>query len=205
MMRTSMNCGRGLDGDGVRRELVLAPTSSPRVFRQQDSYREHTSTTHIGNAMGQSLPPVLCFEGKLLDADIAEQVSQWDEHALYGVQENGYFTNSHTLQLLQHIDQHAVKARPLLLILDGAKGHIDLDAAQFAVKRRIRILLLPSNCTHFLQVADVSVFVRSSITGNRSASGSSWREPFPRPVLISASSARTLFASSGCMGSCSDA
>jgi hypothetical protein len=148
----------GLDGDGARRELVLAPTNSPRVFRQQDSYREHTSITHIGSAVGQSLPPVVCFEGKLLDADIAEQVSHWNEHALYGVQENGYFTNSHTLQLLQHIDQHAVKARPLLLILDGAKGHIDLDAALFAVKQRINMLLLPSNCTHFLQVADVSVF-----------------------------------------------
>ena len=148
----------GLDGDGARRELVLAPTNSPRVFRQQDSYREHTSITHIGNAAGQSLPPVICLEGKFHDADIAEQITRWDERALYGMQENGYFTISHTLQLLRHIDQHAVKKRPLLLILDGASGHIDLDTAQYAVAHRIDILVLPSNCTHFLQVADVSVF-----------------------------------------------
>jgi hypothetical protein len=148
----------GLDGDGARRELVLAPTNSPRVFRQQDSYREHTSITHIGNAAGQSLAPIVCFEGKLLDADIGRQMHEWNEDAIFGVQENGYFTSDHTLRLLQHIDQHAVKARPLLLILDGASGHIDIEAAQFAIQHEIDILLLPSNCTHFLQVADVSVF-----------------------------------------------
>jgi hypothetical protein len=54
----------GFDGDGARRATVLAPTNMQRPAQVQDSYREHTSLLHIGNAAGDSLPMIWVFKGK---------------------------------------------------------------------------------------------------------------------------------------------
>jgi DDE superfamily endonuclease len=78
--------------------------------------------------------------------------------ALVGVQESGYFIGENFLRVLQHIDQYAVSARPLLFIVDGCKGHIDLTAIDYARSKQINLLCLPSQTTHILQVADVALF-----------------------------------------------
>ena len=43
------------------------------------------------------------------------------------LQESGYFTAEMTLGVMQHFVKHATQQRPLLL-LDGAKIHIELEA-----------------------------------------------------------------------------
>ena len=134
------------------------PTGAARVLQQADSYREHTSLTHIANALGESLPAIVCFQGKAHDVALAVQMAKWDPRAAQAAQENGYFTGEHTLLMLQHCLRHVVATRPLVLILDGAGVHLAHDAAQFASENKVHVPLLPSNCTHFQQVADVSVF-----------------------------------------------
>jgi hypothetical protein len=54
----------GLDGDGARRAKVVVPKGTKRPAQQQDSYREHTSLLHIGNAAGDSLPIIMMFKCK---------------------------------------------------------------------------------------------------------------------------------------------
>lgn len=44
------------------------------------------------------------------------------------------------------------------MIIDGAKAHCSLDALQYAVDHGIHILCLPPHTSHFLQVADLSIF-----------------------------------------------
>lgn len=146
----------GFDGDGARRATVLAPTNMQRPAQVQDSYREHTSLLHIGNAAGDSLPMIWVFKGKRgIDEEIVQQLP---DDAAFGVQEKGYFIGDHFIQVLAHIDKHAVSVRPLLLIIDGAKGHLGVEAVEFAVQKQINILCLPSNLTHLLQVADIALF-----------------------------------------------
>lgn len=148
----------GLDGDGARREEVLAPTGTRRVFQKLESYREHTSILHVGNAAGISHPPVIIFKGKKLDADVGAQIAEHDPQAMYGAQENGYFLAEHSLQILVHFEKYLCASRPVLLIMDGAHCHIDRATAEFALSKQIHILLLPAHTTHILQVADVSLF-----------------------------------------------
>ena len=85
-------------------------------------------------------------------------MEEYSPLSAYGAQENGYFTAGHTLPLLQQIVKYAVAQRPLLLIMDGASGHVDGASRDYAVSKDIHILLLPSHCTHLLQVADVAIF-----------------------------------------------
>ena len=148
----------GLRGDGSRTETVIVPRGARRVYRKSVGYYEHTSLLHIGNAIGDSLPSVWIFKGAKLDIDLAQQVEQFSPLSTCGTQENGYFTAGHSLSVLHHFVTHAVKARPLLLIMDGASGHIDAATIDYAANNNIQLLLLPSHCTHLLQVADVGVF-----------------------------------------------
>jgi hypothetical protein len=149
----------GLDGDGSRVLRVLAPKGMKRPSNQQDSYREHTSLLHIANAAGTTLPMIVMFKGKdKVDAEAVAQLAELAPDALWGTQESGYFIGEQFMQVLQHFEKHATTQRPLLFIMDGAKGHVEEQAAQWAIARDIHILLLPSNLTHLLQVADVSLF-----------------------------------------------
>jgi hypothetical protein len=149
----------GLDGDGSRTPRVLAPVGMKRPSQQQDSYREHTSFLHIANAAGTTLPMIVIFKGKeKADLESIQQLAQLAPDAQWGAQENGYFIGEHFMDVLAHFEKHATAKRPLLFIMDGAKGHVDDLAAQWARERDIHILLLPSNLTHLLQVADLSVF-----------------------------------------------
>lgn len=145
----------GLDGDGGRRPTVLAQGGAQRVTQQLDSYREHTSLMHIGNAAGESLPIIFIFKGKQIDQAV---IPLLPSDALVGAQENGYFIGQHFLRVLQHLDRHGCQQRPLLFIIDGAKGHLDLAAIDFARSKQIHLLCLPAQTTHILQVADVSLF-----------------------------------------------
>jgi hypothetical protein len=43
----------GLDGDGARCPSVIVQRGAARVTQELDSYREHTSLMHIGNAAGK--------------------------------------------------------------------------------------------------------------------------------------------------------
>jgi len=149
----------GLDGDGSRVQHVIVPTNTSRVYRKGSSYREHTSITHTGNGKGESLPSMFMFKGKKqIDSVLVQQMEEYAPKSLYGIQENGYFTGVNTCDMLRHLDKHSLSPRPLLLIMDGATGHLDTEAAELAKTLNIDILLLPSHTTHILQVADVSIF-----------------------------------------------
>jgi hypothetical protein len=149
----------GLDGDGSRTPRVLAPVGMKRPSQQQDSYREHTSLLHIANAAGTTLPMIVIFKGKeKADLECIQQLAELAPDAQWGAQESGYFIGEHFMDVLSHFEKHATSKRPLLFIMDGAKAHVDDRASQWAKSRDIHILLLPSNLTHLLQVADLSVF-----------------------------------------------
>ena len=134
------------------------PKGIGRVYRNSFGFYEHVSILHIGNAIGDSLPPVWIFKGSAHDGDLADDFAAFCGDAVYGTQKNGYFTSDHFLSVLQHLVRHAVKTRPILFILDGASSHINEESLQYAKAHDINILLLPSHTTHLLQVADVAVF-----------------------------------------------
>ena len=145
----------GLHGDGALRSRVLVPVGMKRVKTPKSRTQTHIGVMHIGSAKGDTLPPVMVFEGAWT---YNHHVDALPKDALIGMQENGHFIGLHMIQVLQHIVKHAVAARPLLFIVDGASSHIDWDAILYAQKELIDILCLPANMTHKLQVADVALF-----------------------------------------------
>lgn len=118
-------------------------------------YSSHTSFLCIGNAAGESLPPIVIHKGERIDADKAQSLPS---KALIGCHATGYFIKEHFIQVLQHLNQHRTTTLPILFIIDGAKTHIDLAAIEYAIEHQIHILCIPAHTSHILQVHDVSVF-----------------------------------------------
>lgn len=147
----------GLDGDGARRKRVMAPTGARRVLSRGKTYEEHTSILNICSADGSCLPPAFVFKGDPAKIDPII-VSQLPPHSRYAQQVNGYFLKSHFIGVLEHLVAHAAAARPLLLVVDGCKAHVDLNALNYAIENNIHIVFLPAYSTHLLQVADIGLF-----------------------------------------------
>ena len=77
----------------------------------------------------------------------------------YGLSDNGWVdTELFKGWLTDHFIEHAVGARPILLLMDGHSSHFQPDIIQFARQYNIIMFCLPPHMTHESQPLDVSVF-----------------------------------------------
>jgi hypothetical protein len=114
----------GFDGIGIPRQVVTF-TDAKSVKVLTPAYRDHCSMLAFVNASGQSLPPLFVFKAN------GDVLAHAPPGSACNVQKSGYFTSQMTLPVMQHFAQHAVATRPLLLLLDGAKIHIELEALKW--------------------------------------------------------------------------
>lgn len=77
----------------------------------------------------------------------------------YGLSDSGWITSElFEAWLCEHFVQHAVSARPLLLLLDGHSTHYQPQLLRIARELDIIILCLPPHTTHEAQPLDCGVF-----------------------------------------------
>jgi hypothetical protein len=149
----------GIEHDGARHKDCVVPKGVRRVKRRDTSKqkKEHTSILNICNAAGTCLPPAFVFKGdpKKMDAQI---VNQLPEGSRFAQQVHGWFLKSHFIGVLEHLVAHTSTARPLLLVVDGAKTHVSAAAIDYAIANNIHIACLPAHSSHLLQVADLGLF-----------------------------------------------
>ena len=101
--------------------------------------------------------------------ELAQQMEQYSPLSAYGAQENGYFTGGHTLPVLQHFVKYAVPERPIMLIMDGASGHIDDASLGYAVSNNIIFYCCRLTAHICCKSQTWRCSVRSSSTGATSA------------------------------------
>ena len=64
---------------------------------------------------------------------------------------NGYVTREAFMDILRDLDEYLEEKnirRPMILFMDGQKGHISLEAAAFCKLKHIQPCLLRANMTH---------------------------------------------------------
>ena len=157
----------GLDGEAGSREKVLVPYNVARGYQIGGALRQHVSLLHICHAAGESLPPIFAFEGVWYQPAL---LNGTPAGARLVMQANGYFEKDPMLGIIEHMfvymdsrpdlykKRWSRKQRRTLLILDGAKTHIDAAAMTQAASRGMDVIVLPAHMTHIMQVADVAVF-----------------------------------------------
>ena len=77
----------------------------------------------------------------------------------YGLSDKGWI-NTELFEgwLSEHFLEHAVSARPLLLLLDGHSMHYQPQSVRFAKEHGVIMLCLPPHTTHEAQPLDCGVF-----------------------------------------------
>ena len=134
---------------------VVAKAGQKKIRYRQSGKKEQITIIGCGNAVGQSIPPMVIFEGKYLNHEwtIGEIPG-----TLYGMSGKGWTDHQLFLYWFKHFLKHANPTRPLLLLLDGHLSHFELSSIKMAAENQVSILCLPPHTTHESQPLDSSVF-----------------------------------------------
>ena len=108
------------------------------------------------SAIGHAIPPFVIFDSKSLNME-------WRKGEIpgtsYGLSDKGWVdTELFRGWLTDHFLEHAVGARPLLILLDGHSSHCQPNLVRFAREHDIILFCLPPHTTHESQPLDASVF-----------------------------------------------
>jgi hypothetical protein len=142
-------------------KVITGAERSRRPVSVQPGNREWVTAIDCIYADGQSLPPVIIFEGKM------HQSTWYTDNELprdwvIGVSENGWTDNELGLTWLKNVfEKHTAprtKGVYRLLILDGHGSHLTPEFDLFCTEHSIITLCIPPHSSHLLQPCDVSLF-----------------------------------------------
>ncbi len=166
---------------------VIAKCGQKKVRYRVSGKKEQITVIGCINAIGQSLPPMIIFEGKYLN-------HLWTENevpgTLYGMSNKGW-TDGELFRfwLSNHFKKYAVGGRPILLLLDGHSSHYEPRSIEYALEENIIIFCLPPHTSHESQPLDCTVF--GALKTHWSECCHDYMQANPGVVLTQTSSART--------------
>ena len=141
-------------------KVITGAERSNRPVSVQPGNREWVTAIDCICADGQSLPPVIIFEGKMHQStwyDI-ELPGEW----VIGVSDNGWTDNILGLTWLKNVFEkhtaHRTRGVYRLLVLDGHGSHMTPEFDLFCIEHSIITLCMPPHSSHLLQPCDVSFF-----------------------------------------------
>lgn len=127
-------------------QKVLAGKGAKTVHQHANGKENNISVLVCFSAAGEDIPPFCIYS----------ETCPVSPHALCDTSLSGYVDGESFHKWFSHFVKHAVQERPLLLILDGHKIHINLELVTEAKKEGIVLVCLPPNCSATLQPLDKS-------------------------------------------------
>lgn len=135
---------------------IIAKRGQKKVRYRVSGKKEQITVIGCVNAIGQSIPPMVIFEGKYLN-----HLWTIDEvpGTYYGMSGKGW-TDQELFRhwLMDHFTKYAIRGRPILLLLDGHSSHYEPVSVEMAQKEDIILFCLPPHTTQDSQPLDTSVF-----------------------------------------------
>lgn len=152
-------CIYNMDEKGCRLSLhrqpyVLTKKGSRRVHYRGKEHGENVTIVSCGNALGNVIPPMVLFKGKRMKQEWADNLPVG---STVEMTPKGSMTAKTFVRWLHHFNRYKC-AGACLVIIDGAKCHLDYSIVEAADDMGVTLLCLPSNTTHELQPLDKSVF-----------------------------------------------
>uniref|UniRef100_A0A2A4K7W9 HTH CENPB-type domain-containing protein n=2 Tax=Heliothis virescens TaxID=7102 RepID=A0A2A4K7W9_HELVI len=136
-----------------KQHTVLAEKGSRRVHLIAPEHAENVTIAMCVNAIGTTIPAMILFKGQRQRPDLTENLPAG---TLVRMAPKGSMTSDLFVEFIQHLARYKVVDK-CLLIFDGAKCHLSVEALDEAEKNDIVLYCLPSNTTHELQPLDKSV------------------------------------------------
>lgn len=133
---------------------VLAAKGERRVHLIANEHAENVTVVACVSALGYAVPPMIIFKGVRLKDTYSDNLPPG---SIVVMAEKGSMTRAIFVQWIQHFAKYK-PAGNVLLIIDGAKCHLDISIVEAAEQQNISLYCLPSNTTHELQPLDKAVF-----------------------------------------------
>ena len=134
---------------------VLAEKNARDLYVVAGSCKEQITTLCAGSAAGNVIPPMHIFPGQCfgynpLDGTVpgayfGKSASGWIDTELF----YGWLANHFTRNVI---------TRPVVLLVDGHRSHINLEISKFCLENRIFLYCLPPHSSHITQPLDVGFF-----------------------------------------------
>lgn len=118
--------------------------------------KERVTGMYCANAEGTILPPFFVFaKPKPKSYDL---LAGSHRYARAEFTDKGWMDAETFRKFIQHLHTHAVKERPIVLLIDSVGSHVDMEAFSAAKALGIEIYRLVRNATHLMQPLDVAVY-----------------------------------------------
>ena len=135
------------------------------------SSREHTTASVLVGADG-SVPAIrIVWSGKRFsqnERDLMENIPSDGVTGKFQFSKtvSGYVTRDTFLEILSDLDNFLTiknNPRPVILVIDGYKGHLGLAIAEYCDQHGIQLVLLRANMTHVLQPLGMGLFLKIAL------------------------------------------
>ena len=135
---------------------VIAAKGTKKVRQCTSGTKTQITVLACASASGQTIPPMVVFAGKHFNSVLAKgEVPA----TLYGMSSSGWMDQELFADwFLYHFLEHAVKSRPLMLLLDGHSSHYTLELVKLAAEHQVVIFCLPPHTTADSQPLDTTCF-----------------------------------------------
>ena len=154
--RQIYNCDETFLPMNYTREKVVAAKGAKNVYSLTTGASDHISLLCCVSAAGLPLPPMIIYSKSFPGGPYR---FDGPDDALYAKSDSGWIDTELFLSWLKKIFlKHVVSQRPVLLLVDGHKSHINLDVIDLCRQNDVILFCLPPHTTHALQPLDVSVF-----------------------------------------------
>ena len=125
---------------------VIVKKGQKKVRYRSSGNKNQVTVVACINAAGSAMPRYVIFDAKNLNID-------WTEGEMpgttYGLSSNGWIDMKlFYLRFTKHFLQHAVSARPLLLLMDGHSSHYCPETIRYARQHDIILFTLQPHTTH---------------------------------------------------------
>ena len=154
--RQIYNCDETFLPMNYTREKVVAAKGAKNVYSLTTGTSDHISLLCCVSAAGLPLPPMIIYSRSFPGGPYR---FDGPDDALYAKSDSGWIDTELFLSWLKKIFlKHVVSQRPVLLLVDGHKSHVNLDVIDLCRQNDVILFCLPPHMTHALQPLDVSVF-----------------------------------------------
>ncbi|KAJ8966813.1 hypothetical protein NQ314_003309 [Rhamnusium bicolor] len=139
---------------------VLAPGGFKHVYNiKLGKEKENITVLVVFNAAGKVCPPLVIFPYVRPPKVVVDSMP---EDWVLVKSDTGWMQSSVFFEYVANdfdkwLENNKIK-RPVILFIDGHKSHITLELSKICEEKKIVLYALPTNTTHMLQPADVSVF-----------------------------------------------
>ena len=120
--------------------------------------KERVTVMYCANAEGTIIPPFFVYsKPKPTSFDL---LAGSHRQARAEFTDKGWMDAETFRKFIQHLHTHAVKDRPIVLLIDSVGSHVDMESFSCAKELGIEIYRLVRNATHLMQPLDVGVYGR---------------------------------------------